>query len=168
MFVFNISLVLTTNCWWYFSFPRCFLHRTNSNSWRNTNQHPCMARTSLHGHLIQFHYHGVVKSMHWTYQSGLVAYVSFCSHFSINPLPETSLTLAFSFQKFSDNGVFLCIPNEVTDWWWNGINLVLCALGIWDCKVDFQSFVWYELWYLLAQKRYNRHFKDIKITVASA
>ena len=44
---------------------------------------------------MQLRYHGVAESTRRTYQSGLVAYTSFCSRFNINPLPATSLTLQY-------------------------------------------------------------------------
>ena len=44
---------------------------------------------------MQLRYHGVAKSTHQIYQSGLIAYTSFCFRFNINPLPATSLTLQY-------------------------------------------------------------------------
>ena len=44
---------------------------------------------------MQLRYHGVAKSTRRTYQSGLMAYMSFCSRFNINPLPATTLTLQY-------------------------------------------------------------------------
>jgi len=37
-------------------------------------------------------YNFTAKSTHWTYQSGLTAYLSFCSSFDISPIPATILT----------------------------------------------------------------------------
>ena len=52
---------------------------------------------------MQFHYHGVTESMHQTYQSGLMTYMSFCARFDINPLLATSLTLLGQRLPFADN-----------------------------------------------------------------
>ena len=54
-----------------------------------------MANPSLQNCPIQLHYHGVAESRCRKYQSGLIAYTSFCFHFTINPLPATSLTLQY-------------------------------------------------------------------------
>ena len=54
-----------------------------------------MANPSIHNRLMQLRYHGVAESTHRTYQSGLIAYTSFCFRFNINPLPATSLTLQY-------------------------------------------------------------------------
>ena len=71
------------------------LQGTSSKGQHYARQHPCMASASLHYRLMQFRYHGVAKSTRRTYQSGLMAYMSFCSRFGINPLPATSLTLQY-------------------------------------------------------------------------
>ena len=54
-----------------------------------------MANSCLHHHLLQFRYHGITKSTCCTYQSGLAAYLSFSSCFSINPKPASSMTLQY-------------------------------------------------------------------------
>ena len=95
IFVCNIFLVIITILLMLFS---TFRMHTSGNSLRRLQQHqknPCMANPSLHNRLMQLHYHGVTESTRRTYQSELVAYTSFYSHFNINPLPAASLTLQY-------------------------------------------------------------------------
>ena len=54
-----------------------------------------MASSCLHCRLLQFCYHGIAKSTCRTCQSGLAAYLSFCSRFSTNPIPASSMTLQY-------------------------------------------------------------------------
>ena len=56
-----------------------------------SKQHPCMANVILHGCLLQCYYHGIAFSTWQAYQSGWRAFLSFCSKFSISPLPAFSL-----------------------------------------------------------------------------
>ena len=44
---------------------------------------------------MQLRYHGAAESTHRSYRSGLMAYMSFCTHFNITLLPATSLTLQY-------------------------------------------------------------------------
>ena len=54
-----------------------------------------MAYTILHRRLLQCRHHGVASSTQCAYQSGLNAFFSFCSRFSMPALPASSLTLQY-------------------------------------------------------------------------
>ena len=72
------------------------LQETCSGSCNNTRHHLCMANPSFHNCLMQLRYVSwCSESTSRTYQSGLIAYTSFCFHFNINHLPATSLTLQY-------------------------------------------------------------------------
>lgn len=92
IYVCNTFLVKLTKLLTLF---RGLFQRTGTKSQPITRQHPCMASSCLHFHLLQFHYHGIAKSTCHTYQSGLAAYLSFCSRFSIDTMPASSMTLQY-------------------------------------------------------------------------
>ena len=54
-----------------------------------------MANAILHKHLLQCRHHSIAPSTRQAYQSGWRAFLSFCSKFSISPLPASSLTLQY-------------------------------------------------------------------------
>ena len=54
-----------------------------------------MANAILHRRLLQCRHHGIALSTRRAYQSGRRAFLSFCSKFSISPLPASSLTLQY-------------------------------------------------------------------------
>ena len=74
-------------------------NRTSSGNWRHWKiQHhisSLVAETVLHRCLLQCRYFGVAPSARQTYQSGLNAFIMFCSQFDITSFPASSLTLEY-------------------------------------------------------------------------
>ena len=78
MFVFNIFLVTVTTLLMSSLASRILILKKWCGGRSSTGKHPCMAIASLHSHLMQLRYHGVTKSIHRTYQAGLIRSLRTC------------------------------------------------------------------------------------------